>query len=52
MNQSAKSAAPSSLQLNHLVLYLAVTLAGAAVMVLELLGMRIIGPFYGVSLYV
>jgi spermidine synthase len=34
------------------VLYLTVTLTGAAVMVLELLGTRIIGPFYGVSLYV
>jgi spermidine synthase len=34
------------------VLYLTVTLTGAAVMILELLGTRIIGPFYGVSLYV
>lgn len=33
-------------------LYLTVTLSGAAVMILELLGTRIIGPFYGVSLYV
>lgn len=34
------------------VLYLTVTTTGAAVMILELLGTRIIGPFYGVSLYV
>ncbi len=33
-------------------LYLAATLGGAAVMILELLGTRIIGPFYGASLYV
>lgn len=35
-----------------LVLYAAVAVTGAAVMMLELLGTRIIGPFYGVSLYV
>jgi spermidine synthase len=29
-----------------------VTITGAAVMILELIGTRIIGPFYGVSLYV
>jgi len=34
------------------LLYLVVTLSGGAVMILELLGTRIIGPFYGVSLYV
>ncbi len=34
------------------MLYLTVTITGAAVMILELLGTRIIGPFYGVSLYV
>jgi len=34
------------------LLYVTVTLTGAAVMILELLGTRIIGPFYGVSLYV
>ena len=33
-------------------LYLTVMITGAAVMVLELLGARIIGAFYGVSLYV
>ena len=35
-----------------LFLYLTVMITGAAVMVLELLGARIIGAFYGVSLYV
>ena len=34
------------------MLFLTVTLGGAAVMVLELLGTRLIAPFYGVSLYV
>lgn len=52
MNQSAQRAARSSLQLNHLVLYLTVTITGAAMMIIELLGTRIIGPFYGVSRYV
>ncbi|MGH8565837.1 MAG: fused MFS/spermidine synthase [Gammaproteobacteria bacterium] len=33
-------------------LYLSVFLTGGAVMVIELLGTRIIAPFYGVSLYV
>ncbi|MGH8582410.1 MAG: fused MFS/spermidine synthase [Gammaproteobacteria bacterium] len=33
-------------------LYLTVFLTGAAVMVIELLGTRLIAPFYGVSLYV
>jgi len=35
-----------------IILYATVTITGAAVMMLELLGTRIIGPFYGVSLYV
>lgn len=35
-----------------LFLYIIVTITGAAVMILELLGTRLIGPFYGVSLYV
>ncbi len=35
-----------------LALYVTVMLTGAAVMMLELLGTRIIGPFYGVSLVV
>lgn len=34
------------------MLYVTVAMTGAAVMILELLGTRIIGPFYGVSLYV
>jgi hypothetical protein len=33
-------------------LYLTVFLTGAAVMVIELLGTRMVAPFYGVSLYV
>ena len=35
-----------------MLLYGTVATTGAAVMMLELLGTRIIGPFYGVSLYV
>jgi spermidine synthase len=34
------------------ILFSTVTISGAAVMILELLGTRIIAPFYGVSLYV
>ena len=49
MRQPVAVAAPWA---THLFLYLTVTLCGAAVMILELLGTRIIGPFYGVSLYV
>ena len=37
---------------DRLVLYLTVSLTGAAIMMLELLGTRIIGPFYGVGLFV
>lgn len=37
---------------DRLLLYATVATTGAAVMMLELLGTRIIGPFYGVSLYV
>ncbi len=33
------------------LIYLLVTMAGAAVLAIELLGTRILGPFYGVSLY-
>jgi spermidine synthase len=36
----------------RLGLYFTVALTGAAVMVIELLGTRVIAPFYGVSLYV
>ncbi|MFO7653094.1 MAG: fused MFS/spermidine synthase [Candidatus Krumholzibacteriia bacterium] len=32
-------------------LYLAVTVSGASILAIEILGTRIIGPFYGVSLY-
>lgn len=41
------AAAPSKV-----FLWLTVTLSGGAVMILELLGTRIIAPFYGASLYV
>jgi len=37
---------------DHLFLYIIVSLTGAAVMMIELMGTRIIGPFYGVSLFV
>ena len=46
---------PTSPALGHgdrLLLYATVATTGAAVMMLELLGTRIIGPYYGVSLYV
>ncbi|GAB6140757.1 hypothetical protein JCM14076_14860 [Methylosoma difficile] len=38
--------------LGRLGLYLTVSLTGASVMVIELLGTRLIAPFYGASLYV
>ena len=37
--------------MKHLPLYLIVSISGAAVLALELLGTRILGPFYGVSLF-
>ncbi len=37
---------------SKLWLFLTVTISGGAVMILELLGTRIIAPYYGVSLYV
>lgn len=52
MSQTAQSAASPAPHQTPLMLYLTVTITGAAVMILELLGTRIIGPFYGVSLYV
>lgn len=52
MNQTVKHTAPASTRQSQTVPYLTVTFTGAAVMILELLGTRIIGPFYGVSLYV
>jgi len=51
MNQTAQPAGTGS-QHTPFALYATVTITGAAVMILELLGTRIIGPFYGVSLYV
>lgn len=38
--------------IDHLFFYLIVSITGAAVMMIELMGTRIIGPFYGVSLFV
>lgn len=52
MSQTAPNNASSLSHQVPVVLYATVTLTGAAVMILELLGTRIIGPFYGVSLYV
>ena len=46
MTHSLRSSAPP------LLLYMTVAVTGAAVMILELLGTRIIAPFYGASLYV
>lgn len=43
---------PSSKLLGKVWLYCTVFLTGAAVMVIELLGTRLIAPFYGASLYV
>jgi spermidine synthase len=37
--------------MKHLVLYAIVFVAGAAVLAIEILGTRILGPFYGVSLF-
>lgn len=37
---------------DHIFLYVIVSITGAAVMMIELMGTRIIGPFYGVSLFV
>lgn len=36
----------------HLAIYLIVFMTGAAVMIIEMLGTRVIAPFYGASLYV
>lgn len=51
MNKDQTQSSALSRQ-DRLLLYGTVATAGAAVMMLELLGTRIIGPFYGVSLYV
>jgi spermidine synthase len=37
--------------MNKILLYIVVFVCGAAVLAIEILGTRIIGPFYGVSLY-
>lgn len=37
--------------MKHVCVYLAVTVSGASVLAIEMLGTRILGPFYGVSLY-
>ncbi len=37
--------------MKHWYIYFAVTVSGASVLGIEILGTRIIGPFYGVSLY-
>ena len=52
MSKTVQHGPSSSPDQGPLVLYGTVTITGAAVMILELLGTRIIGPFYGVSLYV
>ncbi len=43
---------PSAAAFDKPLLYLAVFLTGAAIMMIEVLGTRILGPFYGVSLFV
>ena len=35
----------------HILLYVIVSMSGAAVLAIELLGTRVLGPFYGVSLF-
>lgn len=51
-NKKLKPASPQRQSLDKLVFYGTVSVTGAAVMMIELLGTRIIGPFYGVSLIV
>jgi predicted membrane-bound spermidine synthase len=51
MSQTAQVASAGPYK-TPFTLYAIVSITGAAVMILELLGTRIIGPFYGVSLYV
>lgn len=55
-DSKARHAAPHTTSplraLDRAVLYATVALTGGAVMVLELLGTRIVGPFYGAGLYV
>jgi spermidine synthase len=52
MSKTVQKSSSFSPDQGRLILYGTVTITGAAVMILELLGTRIIGPFYGVSLYV
>ncbi len=51
MNNNKKQQENSNLS-DHLFLYVIVSITGAAIMMIELMGTRIIGPFYGVSLFV
>ena len=49
---AAVESSQSSRGFDRTLLYLAAFLTGGAVMMIEVLGTRIIGPFYGVSLFV
>lgn len=42
---------PHGKAVNHWYLYVIVSISGAAVLAVEILGTRILGPFYGVSLF-
>ncbi len=48
----ASTSKPAPERRDRLVYYVVVSTTGAAIMMIELLGTRIIGPFYGVSLIV
>ena len=37
--------------MKHKYLYLSISVSGASVLAIEILGTRILGPFYGVSLF-
>lgn len=50
--QTGLEPAPCPSPISKLLLFFTVTLSGGAVMILELLGTRLIAPYYGVSLYV
>ena len=39
------------MQIGRTIIYFLVAMAGAAVLAIEILGTRVLGPFYGVSLY-
>jgi hypothetical protein len=52
MSQTTPIKASSSPHQGQPLPYASVTFTGAAVMILEVLGTRIIGPFYRISLYV